>query len=271
MSEPPITLRAQFSSFTSGDNAKPIRVVIHATCPGIGYPMSSGPGTALGTARYFASGKAHGSAHYICDGGDEQHCVPEGTIAYHAPPNPHSIGIEICAEGGDYAKSYTREQWLSAAVWPGVLRAAARTRDLCLRYGLPQIKLNSADLLAGRKGVCGHVDVSRAYGLSTHSDPGPAFPWAEFMSAVSQSQGAAEVELSDRLPDLYTGKTSDTLTVGNTMAWAAAHAASARDRATESRDAARAIGIAVGSMRGEIADLKAQVAALVAMLTKPAP
>lgn len=269
MSEPPITTRATHDG--GPGNTPPSRVVIHATCPNIGYPMASGPGAARSTARYFQSATAGGSAHYVCDGGEEQHCVPEDIIAWHAPPNPHSIGIEICAEGGEYPKSYTRAQWLSDAVWPGVLRAAARTRELCLRYSLPQVKLNSADLLAGRKGICGHADVSHAYAQSSHTDPGPAFPWVEFMSAVSQSQGAAEVELSDRLPDLYTGKPDDTLTVANTLAWAAAHAANARDRATESRDAARAVGLAMGQMRGEIADLKAQVAALVAALTKPSP
>ncbi len=152
MSEPPITLRAVHDS--GPGNTPPSRVVIHATCPGTGYPTASGPGTALGTARYFQMAGAGGSAHYVCDGDDEQHCVPDDVIGWHAPPNPHSIGIEICSEGGDYAKSYTREQWLSAAVWPGVLRAAARTRELCQRYGLPMVKLSSADLLAGRRGIC---------------------------------------------------------------------------------------------------------------------
>src|SRR6266704_1297907 len=195
MSEPPITLRAVHDS--GPGNTPPSRVVIHATCPGTGYPTASGPGTALGTARYFQMAGAGGSAHYVCDGDDEQHCVPDDVIGWHAPPNPHSIGIEICSEGGDYAKSYTREQWLSAAVWPGVLRAAARTRELCQRYSLPMVKLGKAELLAGRKGICGHVDVRLAYAQSAPTDPGPAFPWAEFLAAVTQKQGT-DVQLTDR-------------------------------------------------------------------------
>lgn len=269
MSEPPITTRAAHDDGTG--NAPPSRVVIHATCPNIGYPMASGPGTALGTARYFATAAAGGSAHYVCDGGEEQHCVPDDVIAWHAPPNSHSIGIEICAEGGDYPKSYSRAQWLSDAVWPGVLRAAARARELCLRYNIPVVKLTPADLLAGKHGICGHVDVSHAYAQSSHSDPGPAFPWNEFMAAVTQSQGAAEVQLSDRLPNLFTGDPKDTLSVGETMAWGTAHGANARDRATEARDAARATGLALAAMRADVADLKAQLTAVAAALAKLSP
>jgi len=270
MSEPPITTRAAHDSGVG--NTPPTRVVIHATCPNVGYPMASGPGTALGTARYFQSAAAGGSAHYVCDGGEEQHCVPDDIIAWHAPPNQHSIGIEICAEGGEYPKSYTRAQWLSDAVWPGVLRAAARTRELCQRYSIPQVKLSPADLLAGKHGICGHVDVSHAYAQSTHTDPGPAFPWPEFLAAVTQSQGAAEVQLTDRLPNLYTGKTDDTLSAADTWAWGTAHAANARDRATEARDAARAAAQMVAQMRTEIGDLKAQVTAIAAaLLAKPSP
>jgi hypothetical protein len=61
-----------------------------------------------------------------------------------------------------------------------------------------------------------------------------------FRAAVAhQLTGAPAVELSDRLPDLYTAKPDDSISVGDTLAWAAAHAATARDRATEARDAAR--------------------------------
>lgn len=185
MAEPPVGIRARFSSHTAGDNLTPTRVVIHATCPVVGYAKASASGTALSTAKYFASAAAGGSAHYIEDITDEQHSVPDNTQAYHAPPNARSIGIEICSEGGNYPQSYTRTEWLSPQVWPAVVRAAARTRELCQRFGIPMVKLNPTDLLAGKHGICGHVDVSQAWHQSTHSDPGPEFPWVEFMAAVA--------------------------------------------------------------------------------------
>lgn len=189
MAEPPLTLHAIHDD--GPGNLQPTRIVIHATCPNIGYPAASAPGRALSTARYFQSPAAGGSAHYVVDPAGEQHCVPDAHIAWHSPPNPRSIGIEICAEGGDYPRSYSRAQWLSDPVWPAVQRAAARTRELCQRFGIPAVKLSVADLQAGRHGICGHVDVSRAFHQSSHSDPGAGFPWPEFLALVTQPANPA--------------------------------------------------------------------------------
>ncbi|MGW4425801.1 peptidoglycan recognition protein family protein [Streptosporangium sp. NPDC004631] len=177
--EPPITRRAVHDS---GNGNLPVRrVVVHVTCPGVGYPRASKPGAAAGTAKYFQMRSSGGSAHYIYDAGrDEQHCVPDKVIAWHAPPNSHSIGIEICGEA-----TYTRQQWLSPQVWPAVEEAAARTRELCLLYGLPMRKLTAAQVRANAEGICGHVDVSNAFRQTDHSDPGRDFPWDEFMHLVN--------------------------------------------------------------------------------------
>lgn len=43
--------------------------------------------------------------------------------------------------------------------------------------------------------------------------------------------GDDDMELTDRVPDLYTPDAKDTLTVGDTLAWACAHAARAKDTA----------------------------------------
>ena len=178
--EPPITRRAVHNS--GAGNLPVRRVVIHATCPGVGYPAASKKGAASGTAKYFQMASSGGSAHYIYDSSrHEEHCVAESVIAWHSPPNSHSIGIEICGEA-----SYTRAQWLSVEVWPAVEEAAARTRDLCERYGLPMRKLTVAQLKAGAEGICGHVDVSNAFHQTDHSDPGSGFPWDEFMHLVNR-------------------------------------------------------------------------------------
>ncbi|MFI7113941.1 N-acetylmuramoyl-L-alanine amidase [Nonomuraea sp. NPDC050227] len=193
--EPPITRRAAHNSGTG--NKPPRRVVIHATCPGVGYPAASKKGAASGTAKYFQMQSSGGSAHYIYDSSrHEEHCVPENTIAWHAPPNPHTIGIEICGEA-----SYTREQWLSSEVWPAVEEAAARTRELCLRYDLPMRKLTVAQVRAGAAGVCGHVDVSLAFRQTDHSDPGRHFPWDEFMHLVN-SDGEGPDPVTSRTEDI---------------------------------------------------------------------
>lgn len=189
---------------SSGSNSPVNRVVIHATCPDVGFPSASRKGRAVSTANYFASPSAGGSAHYVCDIGETVQCLSEGTIGWHAPPNPHSLGIEICADGGSHASfrvpghAYTREQWLDPQVWPAVERAAVLTRQLCDKYNVPKRKLSAADLKAGKRGVCGHVDVTDAWHQSDHDDPGPWFPWDRFMAVVNGGSGdSGELTVAD--------------------------------------------------------------------------
>jgi hypothetical protein len=190
----------QAAHHSSGSNLPPTRVVIHATCPEMGFPRASAAGRAVSTARYFQSSSSGGSAHYVVDIGETVQCLGENVIAWHAPPNGRSLGIEICADGGSATSfknpkvRYTRAQWLSPQVWPAVLRAADLTRQMCSKYGIPVTKLSAADLRAGKRGICGHVDVSNAFHQSDHDDPGPDFPWAEFMAAV---KGGATTQTGD--------------------------------------------------------------------------
>jgi len=183
MAEPAVTDHAYHVS--SGSNLPPTRVVVHDTESGGGYPSASQPPTARGVVSYFTQPSSGGSAHYIVDTATEFHVLGDTEIGWHAPPNARSIGIEICG-----VAAYTRDQWLSASVWPAVALAARRTRELCDRFGIPTVRLSSADLLAGRHGICGHVDVSQAWHQSDHSDPGPNFPWDRFMAAVTGSTPA---------------------------------------------------------------------------------
>lgn len=166
------------------------RIVIHATCPDVGYPSASRAGRAESTARYFQSTSRPASAHYVCDVATTVQCLAEDTIGYHAPPNAHSIGIEICADGGSRASfknprhAYSGKEWLSPEVWPAVERAATLARQICERHQIPVRRLSAAQVKAGMAGICGHDNVSAAFHQSDHDDPGPAFPWDQFMAAV---------------------------------------------------------------------------------------
>lgn len=184
MTEPTITTRA---ANDDGASNLPINhITVHATCGGRGYPHESEAGVAKNTAVYFKKKTTQASAHYVEDIDSEEHCVPEDVIAWHAPPNKHSIGIEICGEA-----SYTREQWLSPEVWPAVQRAAARLKDIAARHNVPLVKLSAADLVAGKRGYCGHVDVSQAFHQTTHTDPGPNFPWDRFAELLGVTPSPA--------------------------------------------------------------------------------
>lgn len=178
MAEPPITIRAVHDS---GAGNPPIyRVVIHLTAGSTIFPGAALAGAATGTARYFTQAGSGGSAHYVHDAGTrEEHCVPDNVVAWHAPPNAHSLGQEICGH-----PAWTREQFLDDRVRPALDHSAARTRELCDRFGVPKVKIDAGQLLGGAHGVCGHVDVSNAWHQSTHWDPGPNFPWDYYMGKV---------------------------------------------------------------------------------------
>lgn len=188
-----------------GNSNTPItRLVIHATCPDVGYPSASKAGRAVSTAEYFASTSRSASAHYVCDVSATVQCLSEETIGYHAPPNSHSIGIEICADGGSRASfekashAYTREQWLSPQVWPAVERAAILARGICHRHHIPVRKLTTAQVKSGMSGICGHDNVSDAFHQSDHDDPGPYFPWNEFIAAIQgKNTNKGELSMSD--------------------------------------------------------------------------
>ena len=142
--------------------------------------------------------------HYVCDIAATVQCLSEEAIGFHAPPNSHSIGIEICADGGSRASfekashAYTREQWLSPQVWPAVERAAILARGICHRHHIPVRKLTTAQVKSGMSGICGHDNVSDAFHQSDHDDPGPYFPWNEFIAAIQgKNTNKGELSMSD--------------------------------------------------------------------------
>jgi N-acetyl-anhydromuramyl-L-alanine amidase AmpD len=171
MSEPPITRRAAHGS--RPQSGTPIRVVIHDE------EYRTGPDSAEAIASYFASQGAGGSAHYCVDSNSEQHCVPDGVQAWHAPPNDRSIGIEQ-----DGYSHYTAAEWDTAGARGTIARCAARTAELCRRYKIPIRWIYPADLHAGAHGLTDHDNVSQAWHQSDHNDPGRSFPRGKFLELV---------------------------------------------------------------------------------------
>ncbi len=93
--------------------------------------------------------------------------------------NRLGVQYELCGT------QQTREQWLDLASDATLWNAAKQMARDCKKYGLPVRKLTPAEMLAGQRGICGHADVTLAYGLGDHMDPGAQFPWDVLLSRIA--------------------------------------------------------------------------------------
>lgn len=166
------------AKFHGDNNNKPIhRIVIHSTV------SPCVPGGAEAIATYFRETVTRpSSAHYVVDPSFVRQVVFDSTVAYHAPPNEHSIGIEMCDIPGPIPNDPPASAAFKAArrAWrwrkPNqralLENTAYLTAELCAAYGVPVRFVGARALRAGRRGITTHNSVSRAFGQSTHWDPG---------------------------------------------------------------------------------------------------
>jgi N-acetyl-anhydromuramyl-L-alanine amidase AmpD len=162
-------------------NGRPVDVVVMHTME-----IAERPDAAEICARWFASRASQVSAHYCVDAGTVIQCVREKDIAWHARGgNGASIGVELAGFA-----SQTRRDWHDEYSNAVLGRAAALVADVCRRRRIPVRWLVADDLRAGRHGLTGHVEVSRAFGKSDHWDPGDGFPVEAFVDHVRRLQQA---------------------------------------------------------------------------------
>lgn len=117
------------------------------------------------------------SANYCVDDDSVICSVPPDRIAWHAPgANSNGIGIEHAG----YARQ-TRAQWLDDYSLRMLQLSAALTAYLCKRFSIPIQFIMADHLKRGARGITTHAEVTRAFGKSTHTDPGAHFPIAEYL------------------------------------------------------------------------------------------
>lgn len=142
--------------------------------------------TAEDCAREFQTCETPKSAHICVDSDSIIQCVWDRHVAYAAPGANHD-GIQMELAG--FARQ-TRDQWQSGESAKVLENGARAGAQYALKFGLPIRRLSVPELLRGDRGFVGHGDVSLAYGRSTHTDPGPNFPWDEFLERVAFHRGA---------------------------------------------------------------------------------
>jgi N-acetyl-anhydromuramyl-L-alanine amidase AmpD/uncharacterized protein (DUF433 family) len=119
----------------------------------------------------YAKSRTDASAHFYVDDTEIIQALNTDLGAGHAGsawPNKHCIAYEITGWN-----DWSRERWLSDVAWEAM--AAQVARD-CQRWGIPARWLTVDELKAGERGFSTHDDCRKAFGGTTHTDPGPQFP-----------------------------------------------------------------------------------------------
>ncbi|MGH3095111.1 MAG: hypothetical protein ACRDMV_03825, partial [Streptosporangiales bacterium] len=88
-------------------------------------------------------------------------------------------------------------RWLHGDHLKMLHRSAALVARLCDKYDIPVRHIGPAELRAGKRGICGHIDVTRAWHQTTHTDPA-GFPWNRFLKMV-RAGGAVGEDDMDRV------------------------------------------------------------------------
>jgi N-acetyl-anhydromuramyl-L-alanine amidase AmpD len=145
------------------------------------------------------------SAHFYVDGDSVIRALPLGHIAYGCHPRGNAISVQFEITGHD------------TTVTDAELRQAAPViAEVCRIYGIPVRHLSPADVRNGVKGLCGHADITAAFGQGDHTDGGPRFPWQRLLGYVNAAltpPAAAAAPTRKENPDMLMLKlpTDDTV------------------------------------------------------------
>lgn len=156
----------------------PIRLIVLHTTESA--EVSNG---AESIANYFAKDATNASSHIVVDNDSEVRCVADVDTAWAAPgANSDGLQLEMVGAAGQGTSG-----WSDAYSRAELERAANIVASWCRLYGIPVRHLSVSQVADGSsRGICGHVDVTNAFHQSTHTDPGPAFPWADFLARVQE-------------------------------------------------------------------------------------
>ena len=148
------------------------------------------PDTAESVANWFAGSTApQASAHYCIDENSVVQCVHDMDVAWHAPgANHNGLGFEHAGRAAQ-----TKSDWSDDYSTKLLELSAELAARKCKEFDIPVQWLQPADLLAGKRGITGHVQVSQAFKQSDHSDPGSAFPVQAYLALIREHLGDAHV------------------------------------------------------------------------------
>lgn len=167
------------------------------------------PKTAENIAAYFASGNVVASAHACVDQDSVVICLPPSDTAF-AAPGANADGYQI--EHAGYA-AQDGAGWNDAESQSMLKLSAAHAREIALAAEIPLKHLTNAELAAGEAGFVGHNQVSDVYKRSDHWDPGPNFPWDQYMDLVNNGEAGTTETLAQEEEEMHFVRSAQTNTI----------------------------------------------------------
>lgn len=156
------------------NNHPPTLIVVHSAV------IACKVGNARLLAAWNRDGTTAGSWHYAVDPAETIQCSYDRFVCWHAPPNGHTIGIEMCdmpapvptVRGRALAALRKSWRWRDLEHRRTLERTADLVAGLLLAYDLPPCYVGVNAQRNGGKGWTTHAARSLAFGQSTHWDPG---------------------------------------------------------------------------------------------------
>ena len=150
---------------------------------GIAIHNTSNPTADAGDEASYATRRTDGiSAHFYVDRTRVIQSLDTNARAGHAGSsegNQNAIAVEICG-----TNDRSRAWWLTNVDWTELGRVLA---VCCRTYGIAVRRASVAEMKSNPKvkAFYGHDDMRRAWGGTTHTDPGGNFPWDRLFAAVN--------------------------------------------------------------------------------------
>lgn len=216
------------------------------------------------------------SSHYYADADTIIQMLDTKLQAWHAGStqgNQHAISYEFTG-----LNSWTREKWLANVDWDKAARQMARD---CKAHDIDAKTLTIAQMNDGRStGIVTHDQMRRAWGGTTHTDPGPNFPMdhllakvrAELEANVARTLTTEDLEAIRQVvwqtdnavvtPNDYPNRATNTMLRGDTLP---------RETWSNVKNISESIAAIAATLGGDLIDEDAIVSAfLTRFATKPA-
>jgi N-acetyl-anhydromuramyl-L-alanine amidase AmpD len=157
---------------------------------GIAIHNTSNDASARSEAAYATRRTDGVSSHLYCDNVEVIQSLDTDARAGHAGSsagNENAIAVEITG-----VNSWTRNDWLADVAWA---RLGAALAQVVKRYGIAVRRATVAEMRANPKvrAFYSHDDMRQAWGGTTHTDPGPGFPWDRLFGAVNAALSLGDI------------------------------------------------------------------------------